>query len=236
MSAKEDIETLRTELAEWEEAVRLLLPVVITLPCVTPNAAEATKALASSMRDAEQLKPRSDTFWELGIGMLKMLSSKAALGHHAVVVDRAIDVDADQLIPGQEGEPQAGIAAARKVLQCKLEARQLLPVGAAALRGVALAPAHVVGHLARLLVALVLLGPPQQPLRALAHRLRHGGLQSQQLRGQVGRGGSHPAPRPNTRRQRSALGCGCSHRTTTCGRPGRASNFEHGRNRRPVLT
>lgn len=81
MAAKEDIDALRTALTEWQEAVRLLLPAAITIPCVTPNAAEATKALASALADAEKLQPRSDAFWELGVGMLKMLSAKALLLH-----------------------------------------------------------------------------------------------------------------------------------------------------------
>lgn len=58
------------------------------------------------------------------------------------------------------------------------------PVGLAALLALALAARHVVRHLARLLVALVLLEAPHQPLLPLAHR---GGKLKQGLVGPRGR-------------------------------------------------
>lgn len=76
-----DVDALATEVAELREAVRLLIAVTTTVVATTPNAAEATKALAAAMSDAEASKPRSDTFWEIGAGVLKMLSSKALAAH-----------------------------------------------------------------------------------------------------------------------------------------------------------
>jgi hypothetical protein len=75
------IEQLQAEVGELREAVRLLMAVTTTTLAVAPNSAEATKLLASALRDAETLKPRSDTFWEFAAGILKMLSSKALQQH-----------------------------------------------------------------------------------------------------------------------------------------------------------
>ncbi|UDF33500.1 UNVERIFIED_ORG: hypothetical protein LHJ69_12790 [Shinella sp. XGS7] len=76
-----ELEELQQEVAELREAVRLLIAVVPTVVAITPDAAEATKALAAALQDAERAKPRSDTFWELASGVMKMLSSKALQLH-----------------------------------------------------------------------------------------------------------------------------------------------------------
>lgn len=76
-----DTDQLRAEVAELREAVRLLMAATTTVLATTHNSAEATKALAQALRDAETTKPRSETFWEFGAGVLKMLSSKALQQH-----------------------------------------------------------------------------------------------------------------------------------------------------------
>lgn len=78
-----ELEQLRTDHEELREATRLLLAVVATVIATTRTSAEATKALAAAMRDAESLRPRSDAFWEFGAGILKMLSSRALAQHPA---------------------------------------------------------------------------------------------------------------------------------------------------------
>ena len=74
---KDDIEQLRTELAELRESTRLMLAMVTTATATSANSAVAAKTIAAMLQDAEATKPRSDTFWEAATGVLKMLTGVA---------------------------------------------------------------------------------------------------------------------------------------------------------------
>lgn len=72
-----EVEQLRSDLAELRESTRVLLALIATAIATTPNSAEATKALAGRLAVAENHRAKSDTFWEAASGVLKMMSSSA---------------------------------------------------------------------------------------------------------------------------------------------------------------
>ena len=78
---EKEIQELRNEVLELREAMRLLTAITTSVVATSADSAEATKALREALRDAEQLRPRSNTFWEFAAGTLRMLSS-AALRRH----------------------------------------------------------------------------------------------------------------------------------------------------------
>ena len=79
----DEIDQLRTELAELRESTRLMMAMLTTATAISPDSATAAKTIAAMLRDAEAAEPRSDTFWEAATGVLKMLTSAALRQHPA---------------------------------------------------------------------------------------------------------------------------------------------------------
>lgn len=77
----DEIDSLRTEVAELREATRVLLTITTSVLATSRNSAEAAKALAQQLKAAEEAKPRSDTFWDGATSVLRMLSSVALRQH-----------------------------------------------------------------------------------------------------------------------------------------------------------
>lgn len=75
------IEQLETQLTGLEEALKILLPLAITIPACTTNSAQTLIALNQALAKATQTKPRSNEFHLLAQAMALMLSSEALNQH-----------------------------------------------------------------------------------------------------------------------------------------------------------
>lgn len=75
------IEQLEAQQTAQLEALKLLLPIAISIPASTCDSADAVKALKAALAAAEETTPRSEDFWYLASAMALLLSSKAAAQH-----------------------------------------------------------------------------------------------------------------------------------------------------------
>lgn len=78
---QQQIEELQAKHAALEEALKLLLPLALTVPATTQSSAQALHDFQTSLREAEEASPRSEEFWYLAISMSLMLSSRALAQH-----------------------------------------------------------------------------------------------------------------------------------------------------------
>ena len=71
------IEKLEAQQTELLEALKLLLPMAITIPSTTAKSAQAVKVLRQALAQSEATAPRSEDFWYLASAMASTMSSQA---------------------------------------------------------------------------------------------------------------------------------------------------------------
>jgi hypothetical protein len=74
----EELEERQTALLE---ALKLLLPIAISIPASTPDSAQAIKELKAGLEAVEGTTPQTEDFWYLASAMAMLLSSKAKAQH-----------------------------------------------------------------------------------------------------------------------------------------------------------
>ncbi|XVJ69866.1 MAG: hypothetical protein HEQ39_09585 [Rhizobacter sp.] len=77
----EEIQKLRTELAELRDATKHLLAMTTAVLSVSPNSATALMGFMANVGQANAAKERGEAFDDISIGILLALSS-VALKHH----------------------------------------------------------------------------------------------------------------------------------------------------------
>lgn len=77
----ERIEQLEAQQRALLEALKLLLPMAITIPATTATSAQAIKVLGEALRQSEKTAPQSEDFWYLATAMSLTLSSQALNQH-----------------------------------------------------------------------------------------------------------------------------------------------------------
>ena len=71
------IDKLEAQQTALLEALKLLLPMAITIPSTTTNSAQAVKVLKEALSRSEETAPRSEDFWYLASAMALTMSSQA---------------------------------------------------------------------------------------------------------------------------------------------------------------
>lgn len=71
------VEKLEAQQTALLEALKLLLPMAITIPSTTANSAQAVKVLKQALARSEETAPRSEDFWYLASAMALTMSSQA---------------------------------------------------------------------------------------------------------------------------------------------------------------
>lgn len=76
-----DLKKRIEQLEQTHEALKTLLPMAIAIPAATRDSGQAIKELKVGLAAAEEMKPRSEAFWDLASAMAMLLSSKAQHQH-----------------------------------------------------------------------------------------------------------------------------------------------------------
>lgn len=75
------VDQLESQQASLIEALKLLLPLALSIPASTTGSAHAIKQLQQALVRAEEIQPRSEDFWHLATAMSLTLSSRAVDQH-----------------------------------------------------------------------------------------------------------------------------------------------------------
>lgn len=73
----DDIDALRTEVAELRDALVKLLPLAFTIATASQDAAEATRDLYRTLKSAAP-RQYSETFWDVAAPLLRAVAQRAA--------------------------------------------------------------------------------------------------------------------------------------------------------------